>query len=249
MVNAGWKDSAHVTEDQIKNLSIGLNKSQLKARMFGEPYVGEGRIFPIETDKVQYETSATTINKEWRHLIAIDWGFTNDPAALIFSAYDEDNDKIYILEEWKGWINSADELAKKIWAMHPTAPVAWPRDGGRTGGFKGGETPAMELSTSGCNLLPKPFLNPRGLDGKRNHFIEPGLTEINARFETNRLVINQDCTALLSEIDKYSYEDGKIKNKQDDHLIDAMRYNVMSQIQLFGDPLGGSQFKDDFDPF
>ncbi len=241
MVNAGWMDCPHISQEQIDNLAVGLNDSQLQARKYGTPYLGEGRVFPVEVSKTTYENMDLSVRKDWKHLISVDFGFTRDPMALLFSAWDEENDVIYIIKEWKGNVNTVEELASQIWALHRDTPVAWPRDGNATmGGFKGGDTVAGKLMDLNVNLLPKAFTNPRGLDGKKNNHIEPGIVEINSRIMEGRLKINEKCKELLSEMDKYAYEKGKIKPKQEDHLIDSLRYNVMTQIQEFGEPLDGN---------
>ena len=238
-VNAGWLDAPHITEDQIANLSIGLNDSQLQARKYGIPYLGEGRVFPIEMHKALYDPIGTHIERTWPRLISIDFGFTRDPMAVLYAAYNNVNDTIYVIKEIKQHVDSYEEMATLIWSMHKETPVVWPRDGNNSAGgsFKGGDTHASKLEDLGVNLLPSAFSNPRGIDGKRNNFIEPGVVEINSRLMEGRIKINSDCKKLISEMDKYAYDKGKITPRQEDHLIDCLRYNVMSLIQELGEPL------------
>lgn len=240
MIRSTWDDINHIDPEVKKALIAGYAPYEVDARTKGIPIAGHGRIYPHTKEKVSYDPENTYINENWAHLIAVDFGFTRDPAAIIKLAWDEANDIIYVTDEWKGFCETDREFANKVFSIDPHLPVAWPRDGSSRGGWKGGDTLAAKLRDRGVQLLRNPFLNPVGSDGRKHNHKHPGFEEINSRFTTNRLKISTECEQLLKEFEQYSYDQNGGTDKNEDHALDAFRYAVMSVIQGFGEPIKGS---------
>ena len=242
-INAGWPSVAHITDQMQQTLLHGTPEYLHQTVMWGKPMLGGGAVFPVDPDMIVYNPDATGINEQWPHLLGIDFGYTRDPGAAVLVAWDENNDTIYVDRAWKGKSQDRREFARNVSSVEPNCPVIWPRDGaGRVGKFKGGTTEAAIYQEMGLNLLPECFKNPPGLGKtKQPHEIEPGLTEIRSRMYSGRLKINKNLIELLEEIDGYRYDtDGKPKKYSVDHLIDALRYAVMTIIQGYGEALYGS---------
>ena len=129
------------------------------------------------------------------------------------------------------------DLARLIVKADHESPVAFPSDANRSS-MNSPLSVAQQLREQSVNLLPKPFQNPRGADGKKNNHKMPGITHINERFAERRLLICERlCKPLLQELEQYSYTDtGKVQDGKD-HCTDAFRYAVMSIIQGYGKPL------------
>ena len=67
---------------------------------------------------------------------------------------------------------------------------------------------------------------------KADNAVEAGLHRIQMLMSTGCLKIFPQCTRLLAELRKYSRaENGKIR-KQDDHLLDALRYCLFTDKVL-----------------
>ena len=237
MVRATWDDAPHIDEETKLTLLDGALPYTVDARMYGVPVAGFGHIFPHGVDKITYNPDNTNVQDRWPQLIGVDFGFAErDPSAMIKVAWDEDNDVIYVTEEFKGHTPTDKDFVKNLNFLEPDLPVAWPRDGNNQASWKGGDTYASKLRDMNVNLLPKPFINPKGADGKTNNHKAPGFEEINSRFATNRLKISERCTELLTEISEYAYDANGGTDKNEDHAIDAFRYAIMTIIQGFGEP-------------
>ena len=237
MVRATWEDITHISEEDKAQLRKGFAAYEADARTFGMPIAGHGRIFPYQEADITYNPKEVQVSKDWDHILAIDIGHGHgrDPSAVIELAWDEINDVIYVTDEKVGETNTTRELSRLITSVNHISPVAWPPDAGKSS-MNSESTVVDQLKELQINLLGKPFLNPRGADGKRNNWKAPGINEINQRFAEGRILISASCTELLKEIQQYSYtESGKIQDGKD-HAIDAMRYGVMSIIQKLGLP-------------
>ena len=238
MVRATWEDINHISEEDKAQLRKGFAAYEADARTFGVPIAGHGRIFPYQHSEITYSPRETMVSDRFDHLIGIDIGHGHgrDPSAAVLVAYDELLDTIYVKEARLASTDTTRDLGRLIATLDHTVNVAWPSDANRSS-MNSQSTVADQLRQLEIKLLTKPFLNPRGADGKQNNFKAPGINEINSRFAEGKLKISTDCVSLLKEMEQYSYtETGKIQDGKD-HCIDAFRYAVMSVIQGLGAPL------------
>ena len=256
MVRASWFDAPHIIDNDPDAIPEAKQDypTDWQARVYGIPSPGAGRIFDHMMDKIVFNPEHTRINDGWKHIIGVDFGWTkNDPSAMVMLAWDEENDVIYALEEFKGHTVTDKDFVKNLNYISPDLPVAWPRDANTSADWKGGGTIAEKLRNEfDVNLLNNPFHNPIGPDGQKNNHLHPGFQEMNARFASNRLKVSIECRELISEIENYGYgkdingqSTGKPAKNSEDHLIDAFRYAVMTIIQGHGD----EPFKNPWDDF
>ena len=235
MVRSTWDDIDHMTEESKRTQRAGMMDYEIATRTMGIPMAGKGRIYGHNTADITFN-DLNTIPPIVEELIGIDFGFTRDPAAAVWVKYAPANDTVYVIGDWKKNIGNLREHAQGIWSLNPYCTVAWPRDGNNFADFKGGATTAATLRDEhGILLLPDPFMNPIGSDGKKNNHLSPGFAEINSRFADGRLKIYDACEDLIHEINNYAHDDnGKPEKNSEDHLCDAFRYAVMSVIQGLG---------------
>ena len=245
MVRATWDDVTHIPESSKKTLAKTYSDLEIEARVYGLPRRGSGQVFPYQEGQITYDAREKDIPEHWPHIIGIDIGHGHgkDPSAAILAAWDEDKDIVYVKLANKEFTNTTDELVKLIMKTDHRCPVAWPSDANRTS-INAPTSITEQLREKNVNLVGKPFLNPKGADGKKNNFKMPGIVEINERFAEGRLWIEADCYDLLDEINKYAYlENGKLPDKND-HCIDAFRYTIMSLIQGLGESLNSKGWDD-----
>ena len=235
MVRSTWDDIDHMTEESKVTQRAGMMDYEIDTRTMGVPLAGEGRIYPHNTRDITFN-DINSIAGHAEELIGIDFGFTRDPAAAVWVKYDTQRDIVYVVGEWKKNIGNLREHAQGIWSLNPYCPVAFPRDGNNYADFKGGASVAAQMRDEfGVLLLPDPFMNPVGTDGKKNNHLQPGFSEINSRFVEGRLKIFDGCEQLINEINDYAFDSsGKPMKNSNDHLCDAFRYAVMSIIQGLG---------------
>ena len=240
MVRASWDDITHITDETKETLKKGYAAYSRDARVYGIPIAGHGRIFPYSLSEVSYDHRETIVKETLPHLIGIDIGHGTgrDPSAAVMVAWDEELDIIYIVDSWAEATNTTRDLGRLIARLDHTLPVIWPNDAGRQS-MNSASTVAQQLREMKINLTNKPFMNPRGADGKKNNFKAPGINHINERLAEGKLRISTKGSNLMlrEQFEQYAYtETGKIQDGKDD-LMDAMRYAVMGIIQGYGEPL------------
>lgn len=150
----------------------------------------------------------------------LDFGFTNDPCALVQSAYDRDTKTIYIFDEWYKRGQFTDGILEAIQRRGLTDAViiadrAEPRVIG-------------ELRYRGCKRLHECWKSP---DGWR----EDGMRWLRSRV---RIVIDsRRCPHAWEEFTRYEYKrfaSGELRTDYpdgNDHTIDAVRYGHESDIR------------------
>ena len=238
MVRASWDDQTHISDKDQKEAIKGYAAYERDARVYGMPIAGHGRIYPYEESQVVYDPREVNIETSWNHLIGIDIGHGHggDDSACILVAYDEENKTIYVTDEAVGQTDTTREMAKLITRVNHIVPVAWPSDANKTD-MRSQSTVAEELREMQVNLLGKPFINPKGADGKRNNWKATGINYINSMFSDGKLRISANCVCLIDELLQYQYDkNGKIQDGND-HALDAFRYAIMSLVQDLGAPM------------
>ena len=238
MIRATFDDITHISEKEKDSLKVSLPDYEVATRCYGVPMAGHGRIFPFTRQELVFNPNDIDIRDHWDHLVGIDigHGFGRDPSAAVLTVYDEENDVVYVTAARKESTDTTRDLAKLIVKVEHQVPVAFPSDANRSS-MNSEMTVSQQLRENDIKLLLKPFMNPKGADGKRNNHKMPGIKHISERIREGKLKISSKCSQLLDEMDQYSYMDnGKIQDGND-HCIDAFRYAVMSIIQGLGAPL------------
>ena len=211
-VQAGWNHAPHLTEEMKGKIvkSLKLKPHQLKARMNGEPSLGAGAIYPYDPDDLKQKPFM--IPAHWPRAYGMDVGW--DKTAVIWGAWDRDNDIVYIYSEhYMGQVTAAEHAAavkaRGEWMYGAIDPASKGRS------QKDGENLFDVYTNLGLNIR------------KADNAVEAGLTAVNERFATGRLKILSNLSGVWHELSLYRRnEDGKVV-KENDHLMDAMRYLIM----------------------
>lgn len=212
-----WSECPHLTPEVQATILSGLPEHEKDMRSKGTPFFGSGLIFPITDSRIKVEPFNISIEKPWvRVLRAIDLGVTPHPTALVWLAYDPEEDTIYLTSDYSvvgeaAAIHAA--AANKKWAF---APLVFPHDVDIT--EKGtGKTVRYYYETAGItNGID--FKNP---DGSLS--VEAGILDLNQRMRDGRFKVFSDCFNFFREKGLYHRMEGKIVKKNDD-VIDATRY-------------------------
>lgn len=61
--------------------------------------------------------------------------------------------------------------------------------------------------------------------------VDEGLDHLNSLFSTNRLFVTENCVNLISELKSYKRKKSGAIRKEDDHLIDSLRYVMMETLE------------------
>lgn len=152
-------------------------------------------------------------NQKLTTCISVDWGFSNDPTAIMFSLADFKNKKLYVVEEtWKkGLLNNeiADILIEKNYYKQ------------------------MIFADS---AEPKSIEELRRLGIRNIKGVKKGAGSINQGIEYMKqfeIIIHSDCKHTIQEFKDYSYKKDKKSGEYvngsftgADHCIDAIRYSL-----------------------
>lgn len=213
IVGATWDDAPHLTEKDKAELRISIPPYQLDARTKGIPSIGSGAIYPVAEEDLLVKDFA--IPEYWPKVYGMDVGW-NCTSALWF-AWDRQNDIAYITGEYKRGKTEPETHVKSI-----TVRGSW---------IPGVIDPAsIGSSQKDGTKLMKEYID-LGLDlTVADNSVEAGLFEAYKRMTSGRLKVFVSCTQWLEEFRIYRRDkNGKVV-KDNDHLMDDMRYGIMSGL-------------------
>lgn len=208
VVMAGWDDVPHLSERDKADMMASLPPHQRESRMKGIPSMGAGAIYPVPEEDVFVKPFQ--IPYFWPRAYGLDVGWKK--TAAVWGAWDRDNDIIYAYSEhYRGQAEPA---------VHASAIQT------RGKWIRGAIDPAGTNITDGTRVME--LYQKLGLDiVKADKSVEAGLLEVYQRLSTGRLKIFTTLENLRAEYRLYRRDDkGKVV-KQNDHLLDALRYLVM----------------------
>jgi hypothetical protein len=187
-----------------------------EARSKGLPSLGSGAIYPIKEEEILVDPFA--IPAHWPRGYALDVGWNR--TAVVWGALDRDTDTLYLVSEhYRGQAEPAIHAsaiktrgAYMVGVIDPAARGRSQIDGSKL-----------------INMYKKEGLNLRLAENA----VEAGIYEVWQRLSTGRLKVFSSLGSFRSEYRMYRRdEDGKIV-KKNDHLMDTMRYLVMSKFTHF----------------
>lgn len=209
----GWEDIPHLSEEQKKEMYDSLPPHQRDARSKGIPSLGAGAIYPVpETD---YLVDPFEIPEHWPRVYALDVGWNR--TAALWGAWDRDSDVVYLYSEHyvgqaEPVIHSQSIKARGKWVPGVIDPAARGR-----------------AQRDGHQLL-QDYID-LGLDLEiAFNGVESGIYEVWQRLSSGRLKIFKSLRNTVGEMRLYRRNDkGKIV-KENDHLLDCLRYLIMSGL-------------------
>lgn len=185
---------------------------EISARSKGLPSIGSGAIYPIAEHV--YTRDPFRIPNHYVRWYGLDVGYNF--TAACFMAYSQEEDIMYVYGEYVGEkcdpaVNAAAIRARSM------------------GWLRGVIDPAsMGMSQSGGSSLLDMY-EKQGLSVElANNSVDLGIYECYQRLGEGRLVIFNTCVKTLAELRLYRRDKSGRPVKKNDHLMDAMRYGVMT---------------------
>lgn len=217
-VQAGWEDNPHLSEEEVNDLKkrFASRPHELEARMKGIPSIGSGMIYPVSEDTIVCDPFEIPAN--FKRCAGMDFGWTN-PTAVVWLAINPDTDVAYVYREYRQSELSPQTHANNIHEAGDWIPIVGDPSGQQAD--KGdGESLFMKYQRHGLDIT------------NADNSVETGLQEVLEMFLTGKLKIFRTCEGVLSERRMYARDEkGKVK-KMNDHLMDALRYAVVSGIPI-----------------
>jgi phage terminase large subunit-like protein len=212
-IQAGWKDVPHLDEEDRRKLTANTPLYQVKARTEGEPTLGAGAVYPISESDIVVPVRA--IPENWPRAYGMDVGWNR--TAVVWGACDPGNGVIYLYSEHYQGQGEPDSHAQAIRARGVWIPGVI--DPACLGSSQIDGRTLMQMY-SGLGLTLRPAVNA----------VEAGINEVWNLLVSGRLKVMANLSNCLNEFRRYHRDDkgsGKIV-KQADHLMDAMRYLIVS---------------------
>ena len=215
IVMAGWDDVPHLSRGQKSRLLAECEPHLVESRSKGVPSIGSGAIYPVPEEQIVVDDFE--IPDHWPRAYGLDVGW--NCTAAVFGALDREGDCLYLYSlHYQGKQEPSTHVAgitaRGDWIPGTIDPAARGRS------QKDGEQ-LLELYTDlGLNLLPA--------DNSR----ESGLFAVHQRLATGRLKVFKSLKPLLAEYRIYRRDEKGNVVKKNDHAMDAMRYLVVSGIDI-----------------
>jgi hypothetical protein len=210
-----WDEVPHLSAEDKASMAAAYLPHEREARTKGVPSLGAGAIYPVPEDDIlvdPFEFPAW-----YRHCYALDVGW-NRTAALWFAHSDEDNTTYVYAEYYRGQaeppVHAAGVKARGDWVPGVIDPAARGRS------QRDGEALFDQYKGLGLVLVPA------------NNAREAGIYEVWSRLSQGRLKVFRTCQNFLNEYRIYRRDDKGAVVKENDHLVDCLRYGVMSGIAL-----------------
>lgn len=211
LVTCGWDDVPHLDADAKKDLLDATPPHLRDARSKGIPSLGSGAIYPVQESEIIVDPF--DIPRHWPCAYALDVGWNK--TAAIWGAKDRQSNIIYIFSEH---YQGAAEPAVHAQAIR--ARGDWMRgciDPASRGRSQKDGTSLMDAYMNlGLTLTPA------------NNAVETGIYEVWRRMSGGGLKIFSNCRNTLAEYRLYRRDENGRIVKEFDHLMDAMRYLVMT---------------------
>jgi phage terminase large subunit-like protein len=215
IVQCGWDDVPHLDEHTKASLIAKLMPHQRMARTRGVPALGSGAIYPI--DEAEFVVDDFQLPRFWARSYGLDVGWNR--TAAVWSAHNRETDVVYLYSEHyrahaEPSVHAASIRARGEWIPGAIDPASRGRQ------QKDGEQLLQNYRDLGLNLTPA------------NNGVEAGLQTVWERLSTGRLKVFKSLTNWLSEYRIYRRDvKGKIV-KENDHLMDATRYDLVSGVPM-----------------
>jgi len=211
-VAATWDDAPHLTDAQKAEMWASIPPYQRDARSKGIPSVGAGAIYPVPLDDITCDDFV--IPDHWPRGYGMDVGWK--ATAAIWGAWDRDGSKdcIYLYREYKrGQAEPPVHVAAIQSPGNRMSGAIDPASRGR--GQRDGTKLIEDYIDLGLNLVPA------------KNAVEAGLFEVYHRLTTGRLKIMKSLAQTIQEIRLYRRDERGQIVKENDHLMDAMRYLIL----------------------
>lgn len=211
LVTAGWSDVPHLDAKTQRELLESTPPHLREARSEGKPSLGSGAIYPVTWSS--NEVQPFQLPAYWPRAYALDVGWNR--TAALWGAWDRSDDTIYCYaEHYRGQaepsIHAEAIKARGPWIRGVIDPAA------RGRAQEDGRQLMATYQQLGLNIMPA------------DNSVEAGIYEVWQRLSTGRIKFFSTLSNLRQEYNIYRRDERGRIVKKNDHLMDALRYLVMS---------------------
>lgn len=207
VIQAGWDDVPHITEEMVQKMSKSMLPYQAEARRRGIPSLGSGAIYPIPEEDIVVDPFK--LPDHFPRIYGMDVGWKR--TAVIWGAWDREQDVVYLYSEhYRG------QAEPSVHAAAVKARGSWiPGEIDYAGTNQADGTKMWELY-KGLGLKVKPA----------DKGVEAGIQDMYERLSTGRIKVFSTLRNWLAEYRIYRRDEKGRIVKQNDHLMDSTRYMI-----------------------
>lgn len=215
VTTATWDDVPHLSKEQKDELWASIPEFQRDARSKGIPQLGSGAIYRISLDDVVVEPFE--IPSHWKRVYSLDVGWNR--TACLWGAINPDNDILYIYDELYETQKQPYEYARMIKQRGEWMRGVVDSASGNANQHDGHNIYDMLISEGLKLQYP-------------NKSVEAGILKVWEGLTMGKIKFFKRCSNLQDEYKVYRRDEkGKIV-KVKDHLMDCLRYLVMSGLDI-----------------
>lgn len=211
VVRAGWADALHLDAAAQTRLRASLPPHELAAREHGEVRTGKGLVYPVLEAEVA--VPRFVIPPHWRRIMGVDFGFVA-PTAAVWLAHDVASDVVYVVDTYAVAERTPAEHAAALLARGPVVAVCDPA--GQAASQRDGQSLIELYANAGLHFT------------LADNGVEHGLMVMLERLRSGKLKVFADLPDWWAEYRTYMRDSKGRVVKQDDHLLDATRYALVS---------------------
>ncbi len=216
----GWDDVPHLSEEDKRQMSVGLLPHELEARRKGLPTMATGLIYPFLAKDIIVKPFDL---EQWNPgIIGIDVAYTS-PTAGALLRYDSASRTTYMVDE--------HYLSGMLTAVHASAIRI------KFGCFPIRIDPSANRKERDGENIIKEYKEEFGDAWEiknANNAVYSGITKLHTAMAQGRFKVFSTCRYWIEEWQNYVWDptktnaDGQaVPRKKDDHLMDASRYGYM----------------------
>ena len=219
-----WDDAPHLSPVERAKRMKKIPRHMKGPRIRGEPAVEEGRIYQFDFYDDLSVPNFYPIPDTWPRVFGMDFGGEQSQTAGLWAAWDRDTDTIYFYSEYYGkkaniQIHALAFKRHGLWIPGVADPSSLAKE------KKDGEALIDSYREEGLDLTPS--ANP----------VEAGIEIVIDRMATGRIKFFQTLIYARFELQMYHRKkkpDGTpvIPRNQPNHILDCMRYIVLSGLNI-----------------
>ena len=213
IIQTSYRDNKFLNEDYRQMLEDlkNTNPAYYKIYCLGEFATLDKLVFPIIHKQL---VNALEI-KNLPLFVGMDFGYINDPSAIIWGRYDKANKVVYITGEYfkKGMLN--DEIAETLKALGLNKEIII--------ADSAEQKSIAEIKKLGITRIKPAEKGPDSVMHSISWLLQ------------NKIVVDERCLAIIEEFENYTWQKDKKTNEyinkpidSFNHGIDALRYGLQS---------------------